>query len=176
MNILLWLLLVGLTTNGLAQGPQKGDATAEKLVKYCRKHNPKIDSDYLRFVTAESRRILARVHHEDKLETLLSMFYVESKYIQNADDGDSYGIAQTRKRYEHRLRIWWYERGLDLGSIDDPTAQIAFGVAEFVEHWYYARKSRNRLWETVRRYNGSGPKARLHAEKVFRARKAIFGA
>lgn len=148
---------------------------ADKLVAFYARIEPGVDPGFLRYVAGETERLAKQVGQGDKTETLLAMWHVESHYEQTADDGDSYGIAQTRKRYENRLRIWWLNRGTELGSIDDPTTQVAFGVAEFVEHWKYAEHDRNRLWETVRRYNGSGAGARHHAYKVFKARKAIFG-
>lgn len=151
-------------------------SSADKLVAYYAKTDPSIDPMYLRYVAGETERLAKSVGHGDKLETLLAMWHTESHFQQAADDGDSYGVAQTRKRYEKRLRTWWLKRGVPLGSLDDPTTQVAFGVAEFAEHWHYARNDKNRLWETVRRYNGSGPGARNHAKKVFRARKVIFGA
>lgn len=151
-------------------------SSADKLVAYYAKTDPSIDPVYLRYVAEETERLAKIVGHGDKVETLLAMWHVESHFQQAADDGDSYGVAQTRKCYEKRLREWWSKRGVALGSIDDPTAQVAFGVAEFAEHWHYARNDQNRLWQTVRRYNGSGRGARAHAKKVFAARKAIFGA
>lgn len=152
------------------------DVVAQQLVRFCDKRCPGVDPDYLIFVTGETRRFAKMVGHEGDLKTLLAMWYVESRYRQDADDGDSYGIAQTRKRYEKRLKIWWHERGVELGSLDDPSTQVAFGVAEFTDHWYYARHCKgNRLWETVRRYNGSGKDAKRHARRVFIARAQMFG-
>lgn len=154
---------------GLAASP------ADKLVKWYARNYPAVDPSYLRFVAAETESLAKRVGHGDKVETMLAMWHVESHYRQDADDGDSYGVTQTRRRYEKRLRRWWLDRGVSLGSFADPTCQVAFGVAEFSQHWHYARRSNKRLWDTVRRYNGSGPGARKHAAKVFRARKMIFG-
>lgn len=166
-----------------AKRPAAVDPVAEKLVAFVGRHNPKVDPDYLRYVTSETRRLSSDVNHGDKLETLLAMFYVESNFRQGVlgDDGRSYGIAQTLLHYEDGLRAWWEDRGQRFGSIDDPTTQVAFGVAEFSRHWYYARRRENRLFETVRGYNGganggNGLKmATRYAKKVFRTRKAIFG-
>ncbi len=173
---LLWVSVWGYAKEPRwASAVKQPDPVAEQLVRYCDKRNEGPDPDYLRYVVGETRRLAASVGHRDKLKTLLAMWYVESRYNQAADDGDSYGIAQTRKKYEKRLRRWWGDRGVELGSMDDPTAQVAFGVAEFSEHWRYARHSKNRLWDTVRRYNGSGTAAKRHARRVFKARAAIFG-
>lgn len=174
-----WLIYTGLVVALVSLGifkpkeVKKIDVEAEKLVSYMK--TQKIDPDYLRYVVAETRVFSEKLGHEKHLKTILAMWYTESRYIQDADDGDSYGIAQTRKRYEKRLRKFWDDRGIELGSIQDPATQVAFGVAEFHEKWHYARRHKNRLWDTVRRYNGSGPAARAHANRVFRFRKAIFG-
>lgn len=149
---------------------------ADKLAAFYARNYPRVDRDYLRYVAAETERFAKQLGHSDKVPTLLAMWHVESHYQQHADDGDSYGITQTRRRYEKRLRRYWLDRHVELGSLADPTCQVAFGVAEFAEHWHYARRSKDRLWETVRRYNGSGPMARNHVRKVKLARKLIFGA
>lgn len=167
MKLLALLLALPL---GLAADP------ADKLVAYYHTHDPSVDEGLLRYVVAETQRLAKVVDHPDHVETMLAMWHVESRYDQKSDDGQSYGIAQTRKDYEAGLRKWWLSRRVSLGSFDDPTAQVAFGVAEFSKDWYYARKAgKGRLWEAVMRYNGSGRAARRHADRVFKARKAIFG-
>ena len=104
--------------------------------------------------------------------TMLAMWHRESGFSEiKGDDRKSFGITQTLYRDERRWRKFWKKRGLGFGSLDDPSTQIAFGVAEFSE---CLRMARGNEFDAVRRYNGSGAAARRHARKVFRTRQVVF--
>jgi hypothetical protein len=110
---------------------------------------------------------------EPYMTTLLCQWHVESHY-QNVpgEDGKSFGRTQTRYGYQAKLRTWWLAKGETLGMDSDISTQMAFGVAEFVEKKKYAKDN---LWDTVRRYNGCGPRALNYARIVFKARQQIYG-
>lgn len=112
-------------------------------------------------------------------QLLLAIFYVESRYDGKAtgDKGRSYGISQFRLNRDEEFREYWQDLGINIdGSVDDPTTQIAFGIAEFAEAYHLSRKAGVlRYYETTRRYNGSGIMAKRYATKVIRCRLRIFG-
>ena len=117
-----------------------------------------------------------KLHHET--DTLLCMAHRESALDPTTDDvlivgpkRHSVGIYQTRVDYMPWLRQLWLERGYKLGPDDDIDTMCAYGVMEFyfhLKHWD------GNVWLGVRHYNGSGPKAREYARRVFVSRRVIF--
>lgn len=131
------------------------------------------DDGLVLYAGQETERAASYLFIMRHVPTMLCMWHRESQFRAIAgDDGKSWGITQIVRRREAHWRRFWLNRGIELGSLDDPTTQIFFGVAEFQEHLDLARGNE---WEAVRRYNGSGPSARRYARRVFLTRQRVFG-
>jgi len=106
-------------------------------------------------------------------QTMLSQWHRESAYRNvRGLDGKSIGYTQTIIGRQNHWRQFWKLYGVRLGGIRTMDFQVAAGVAEFKEHLDLARGD---VWEAVRRYNGSGPRAREYADRVFKTRQVVFG-
>ena len=106
-------------------------------------------------------------------DTLLAMYHIESRFDITAlgDDKKCFGIGQTLITDEPKWRSFWKRRGIILGPDTNLETQVAFSVAEFQAKLQLAHGD---LRESVRRYNGAGPRARNYAHLVMRARRIIF--
>lgn len=167
-NSLLAFLLLANSGIGASSGEKR-------LFAFYAKNYPEIQLEYLSEVVSDTKRYAKKLCLGGELDTLLSMAHRESHFDMFADTRpveDSFGIYQTRIQYEGRLRRFWLNRGVTLGSIEDVETQCAFGVAEF---WLHLQAAGGNIWGAVRRYNGSGAAAHRHAKKVFISRRVIFG-
>jgi hypothetical protein len=124
------------------------------------------------FAGKETERYAAMLGVQEHVPKMLCMWHRESSYDQKLTDGDSFGMTQVRRRYWKRLYRFWQAKGVELGSIHDPSTQIAFGVAMYAEHLKLAKGDG---WEAVRRYNGSGWRARRYQNRVRITYDIVFG-
>lgn len=128
---------------------------------------------------AATKEAAALLCLSDQVPTMLAMWVRESDFDPKADDQvlvgfkkRSLGVAQTRQSYIRDLREDWMKQGVRLGAFALPRTQVFLGVMEFR---YKLKVSKGNVAEAVRRYNGSGPKARKYVERVSRTRLKIFG-
>lgn len=153
-----------------------GASTKGRLLRFYGKHYPKIQAEYLAEVDDAVEKWAQRLCLSSEVDTMLSMIHRESHFDPYADDGlgkrRSLGYMQTREEYMPMLREFWFEQGYHLGPDDSIDTQAAFGVAEF---YMQLKRSDGNILGAVRRYNGSGPKAQLYAQRVFISRRVIFG-
>lgn len=128
---------------------------------------------FVRYCGGETQRFAAMLGLGAYVPTMLAQWHVESAFRSvHGDDGRSFGVTQIILGREAHWRAFWLKRGLNLGSVYDPSTQIAFGVAEFYECLGMAKGN---TFQAVRRYNGSGWRARAYARRVLAVRKAVFG-
>jgi hypothetical protein len=172
---------------------QETKATIEKMVAFYAVKYPGQDASLVRFAGEETARFVKMVNDTRKpgtkpveLTDLLALWWVESRYTQNTEgeDGKSWGITQVRLNRINELTDAWKLYGINredgLGSVYDPTRQVAMGVMAYRIAFGEARGDR---FQALRRYNGGnkGKKskayksAHAHAMRVIKARKAIFG-
>lgn len=178
--VLGWLLALSMTAHSATD--------ADRMAEFYKwKVHPKIDPELVRYAGQETFRFAHLIKLTDEhARIMLCMWHRESAYNQKASDAKvvgmrkrSQGIAQTRRSYFTRLRKFWKDRGVELGSFDDPSTQVAFGVAEFKEK---LTQSKGDVYDAVRRYNGGGEgasalnKARAceYAYKVFVTRTVVY--
>lgn len=105
---------------------------------------------------------------------MLAMWHVESQYTDGilGPDGKSWGLTQVRKEYFKGLRKAWARKGVELGSDNDPSAQVAYGVLMYARKLHEAKGDKSKA---VRHYNGGGSKARAYGKKVEEVKKLFFG-
>jgi hypothetical protein len=128
---------------------------------------------FIEYVGEETVRAAKMLGIDDQVPTMLCMWHRESNYhVKPGDDGKSFGVTQTLLNKEEHWRTFWKERGVELGTLYDPSTQVFFGVAEFSE---CLKQANGDEFDAVRRYNGSGWKARRYARRVFFSRKLIYG-
>lgn len=197
MRLLIGMIFLGIVTLLISDIERskgiiaKHDPIARKVIAHCAKVRNNADQDYLRYVVSETRRLLRIAKKNDKnledldesyaTEILLAMFYTESRFVQSAvgDDKKSFGISQIQLKYEKEFRDYWKGKnasGMD-ASIDDPTVQVGLGVGYFVQCWHWADSEKGdtvRIWYAIKKYNGTGPSAVSHANKVMRFHRKIF--
>jgi hypothetical protein len=171
------------------EGPGDTEARVdiELLVQHYRKHSPQQDEGLARFAAVETARFAALLGmNNEQLRDMLALWWVESTYRQNSkgEDGKSWGITQVRiKRIKELTKAWedyGYDEIMGLGTIYDPTRQIAMGVMAYS---IALREAKGDRFQALRRYNGGNKgkkskaykQAHAHAMRVVKARKAIFG-
>lgn len=103
---------------------------------------------------------------------ILALISIESNFdpTTKGRDGEE-GLGQatpgSQKHYGSILRTAGHK-----GTIKDPEWQVALCVAEFAAA---LKASDGDPGEAARRYNGAGPRAQAHAEKVQKRHVEIFG-
>ena len=131
-----------------------------------------VDSDQVFLVGRDTERFARKLNLQAHVPTMLCMWHRESNYDPTLlSPKDCYGVSQLVLTEEPRWRKFWAKRKVYLGPIDDPTTQVAFGVAEYYRK---LRRSRGNVYLAVRRYNGRGPAAKEYARRVFMTRKMVF--
>lgn len=150
---------------------------SERMASWYQGNGWEANEGFVLFCGQETERFAALLGIEAHVPTLLSMWHRESAYtVVAGDDGQSYGVTQTLRRWENHWREFWLGRGIELGSLDDPSTQIAFGVAEFSECLKYAKGD---VDQAIGRYNGGKSwhkkKAQRYVGRVLKTRKLVFG-
>lgn len=171
---MVWIVLsAGYVQDRYSTKPILSDSPPEqKIVEFYKSNYPTAKGVPFIPETAFWTRYYARkIGTEEHFETMLSMWHRESAFDPKTDDGDSIGVTQTRRRYFKRLRKQWLKLGVTLPSIKTVQTQCAFGVLEFKQHLGYAKGDEI---EAIRRYNGSGWRAKRYQKRVLRSRRIIF--
>jgi len=138
------------------------------------KHYPANDLTHIDYCAHETARLAMRLGIEKHAYLLMCNWHRESEFVQNLESKkeDSYGVTQVRRRYHKELYEFWKKKGIELGSENDPTTQIAFGVAVFK---LKLDRCKGNAYEAIRAYNGDGPGARYHRKKVRASLRKIYG-
>jgi hypothetical protein len=158
----------GIAIDLISQAPSR----VELLAEFYERCSPDcVNMDVVAQVVAHAEDAAALLCIEDQVETFLAIVHRESHFRPKTDDGDSRGVAQVRRRYEHRLRQAWKRLGVELGSVSDLKTQVYMGMMMFRDK---LRVSNGYVLGAVKAYNGTGDAAELYAYRVLASRGRMF--
>lgn len=141
------------------------------------------DLGYVEYVAGEVVHYAAMLGlREPHMMDLLAILHEETRFKPTWKhmDGKSHGAMGVRYNRERELRSDWRKRGVILGSLDDPSAQVALGV---MAYWKDLGRAKGDRFQTIRRYNGGNrgakskayKQAHAYAMRVTAWRKRVFG-
>lgn len=124
--------------------------------------NPNVKTEIVDLIIEETRETAKKFGIEKYTNIILAMWHVESNLNDKARNGDSYGIAQTRTKYDKIWRKACWRFGVPVTDKKDPKTQIRLGVAAYAVKLSAYKDP----WLAVERYNGVGKRAKRHRAKV----------
>lgn len=141
------------------------------------------DPGYVEYLAGEVLHYAALLGlQEPHMADLMAILNEETRFkpTWKHTDGKSHGAMGVRYSREMELRADWRKRGVILGSLDDPSAQVALGV---MAYWKDLGRAKGDRFQAIRRYNGGNrgtkskayKQAHAYAMRVTAWRKRVFG-
>ena len=179
-----WLALAVICLPGLAYTPKPAPFCKDQATSYSIAGRIYDRSEYRREVSLAEHRALVSVIWKRGKELGLTqrqrriysaMVYVESGFRHDAREGDSYGPAQVRRKYQE-----YFEAGIDspeYHALPDghPAKSVWLGLAAYKIKLEEVRGHGGTEWGAVRFYNGRGRSGFHYLWKVRRDYARFFG-
>lgn len=145
---------------------------SDQMYKYLKKSHAGVRREFMEDVVEETMYWCKFWGIERHLEIVLCGFLQESWFRPAArGKAGERGISQTYGRTQRDAIKRLAERGVNLAPINYPSTQIALGVTTFKTKLNVAKGD---PWLAVERYNGTGPMARRHRNRVWRLHRRIY--